>query len=453
MNKVVRAFVTVIGVVSMAHTSVALSLTEATKIYRGNFKDSPPSVQESGEYLFVIVEDDESKSADGSLNELILSAQLEAIESYIGGHGAKTVSPFSEDVTKQLLPLVVFKIPEARRFPVERKRNGVRFRDVTAFELAPIKAAKEKANSGVPMKKTFDEWASLLKERFSSLRNSEERTRFLDALGATTPLLASKGGVSCIGDGVDYVLMEAALQKWNASKQGVKDAEELLKTVPSCSIAWKVLSEADAKDGDLLCALVKALRANAANDDQRDLVAAAIAALAEKGNAEAWKEYGRLFGETSSKAEVLRSRTPVLQYALRTCGRMRANTIMRNDAGSFKEAQGLFDRGENLPRILDLLAESLSVNPGDSLAWRYYGASLRTAGKMHDAVIAYHQALLLNHDDEIAAVDLCISYQKLGMRHLAEGNAWYLVATSENAEVAAKAGKVILGYHQGDFGR
>ena len=91
------------------------------------------------------------------------------------------------------------------------------------------------------------------------------------------------------------------------------------------------------------------------------------------------------------------------------------------------------------------------MNPGDSLAWRYYGASLRTAGKMHDAVIAYHQALMLNHDDEIAAIDLCISYQRLGMRHLAEGNAWYLVATSENADVVAKASKIIQSYHQGDF--
>lgn len=124
MNKIARNLVAVIGVAFMAHTSVAVSLTEASKIYRGSFKDSPPSVQESGEYLFVIVEDDESRSVDGSLNELILSAQLDAIEKYIGGFRAKTVSPFNEDVTEQLLPLVAFKIPEARCFPVERKRTG-----------------------------------------------------------------------------------------------------------------------------------------------------------------------------------------------------------------------------------------------------------------------------------------------------------------------------------------
>lgn len=301
------------------------------------------------------------------------------------------------------------------------------------------------------MKRTFDEWASLLKAKLSSLINSEERTQFLNLLGATTSLLAPKGGVTCIGDGVDYVLVESAMQKWNSSDHGVKDAEELLKAVPSCSIAWKVLSEADAKDGDSLHAHIKALKANAANGDQRALVAATVAALAEKNNEKAWKEYGRLFDETSSKSVVLRSGTPALRYALRTYGRMKANTVLRNDSGASKEAQRLFDRGENLPRILDLLAKSLSVNPGNSLAWRYYGASLRAAGKMYDAVIAYHQALMLNSDDEIAAVDLCVSYQKLGMQHLDEGNAWYLVATSENADVVAKACKIIQRCHQGDF--
>lgn len=450
MNKCSRAFMTVIGMVSMAHMSVAASLVEASRIYRENFKDSPPSVQESGEYLFIIVEDDEDKSEDGSLNALILSAQLDALEKYVGGKTGVVVSPFLPKVTEQLMPWEAFTIPNARRFSIERKRTGIRFRDVTAFELAPIKEARDKVVSGTPTKRTFDDWVSLLHGKRVTLKASDEKLEFYSALGATIPMFFNQGGVICFGDSVDYMEVVNAVGKWNMSARSPVEAEDVLKICPSCSEAWAVRARIDAKNGDLIQFHINALRANTVAGDYQTLVRSSIERLAEKYDG-VWNEYGKLFADVQEKSEVFKNGTCVQRYALHSFGRMQSVSRPRNDDGAFREAQLLFNKGENLPRILSLLGNAVEAHPGHALAWRFYGAALRTAGKMHDAVIAYHQALFLDPTDKIASADLCVVYKKLQKKHLADGNAWYLICTSDDAATIDKAKRIIIANHNGKF--
>ena len=449
MNKVAYLTLVAIGVAALPRTSVAASLVEASKIYRGSFKDSPPSVQESGEYLFVIVEDSEDKSPDGSINELVLSAQLDAIEKYIGDSKRRVVSPFGEDITEKIVALRGFKIPETKRFSVERKRNGTTFRDVTAFELAPIKAVRESVSSGRPEKYGVEDWLSLLRQSVNQCQSGDEKDEFWAKIGASTPLISSKGGVVMIGCSVDFTEVETVLKGWSGESSDRKSCEAVLSVCPSFAPALVRLSELDLEDGDLIRSLVKALKANAAHGDRKEIVMTRLSEAGKRYGCAAWPEFSKCAEDVWGKSEVFNAEKGIPRYALNSLGRISVGTAPRNSA-AFKQAQALFEKGEDLPKILALMARAVIDHPNDSTVWRYYGAALRAAGKFLDAVVAYNQALAIKPDDWVAAADLCVVYQKLAYRELASGNAWYVAAMSGD-EAASEKAKKILRENKKDF--
>lgn len=96
-----------------------------------------------------------------------------------------------------------------------------------------------------------------------------------------------------------------------------------------------------------------------------------------------------------------------------------------DDGGKFAEAEVLYRKGENVPKILSLLAESISINPVGEKKWAYLGGVLKALDKPEDAMIAYIQALKFNKDNPWAWKGVFECCMKLGLRSNARGLAWY----------------------------
>ena len=105
----------------------------------------------------------------------------------------------------------------------------------------------------------------------------------------------------------------------------------------------------------------------------------------------------------------------------------------------FETARSLFLEGKDLPRIISLLEQSLTKNPGCGEAWRYYASALRTAGRIEEAVVAGHEAVVLGVNDYAAAWDVVRCYRLMGCKGLAAGNAWWLSVSAEDPDIRRKS--------------
>ena len=97
-----------------------------------------------------------------------------------------------------------------------------------------------------------------------------------------------------------------------------------------------------------------------------------------------------------------------------------------NDGGRLDEAAKLYRQGKDIPTIIRLLAESISMNPISSTKWEYLGGVLKASNKPCDAVIAYIQALKINSKSPWAWKGLVDSLDKAGFKANAAGLGWYL---------------------------
>lgn len=97
-----------------------------------------------------------------------------------------------------------------------------------------------------------------------------------------------------------------------------------------------------------------------------------------------------------------------------------------NDGGRLDEAAKLYRQGKDIPTIIRLLAESISLNPINSTKWEYLGGVLKVSNKPCDAVIAYIQALKINPKSQWAWKGLVDSLDKAGFKANAAGLRWYL---------------------------
>ena len=97
-----------------------------------------------------------------------------------------------------------------------------------------------------------------------------------------------------------------------------------------------------------------------------------------------------------------------------------------SDGGSFAEAEKLYLKGQDIPKIIALLADSISKNPVGALKWEYLGGVLRASNRHHDAIIAYMQSLLMNGNSAWAWKGLADSMKKAGMDAHSRGLTWYL---------------------------
>ena len=97
-----------------------------------------------------------------------------------------------------------------------------------------------------------------------------------------------------------------------------------------------------------------------------------------------------------------------------------------NDGGRLDEAAKLYRQGKDIPTIIRLLAESISLNPINSTKWEYLGGVLKASNRPCDAVIAYIQALKINSKSQWAWKGLVDSLDKAGFKANAAGLGWYL---------------------------
>lgn len=97
-----------------------------------------------------------------------------------------------------------------------------------------------------------------------------------------------------------------------------------------------------------------------------------------------------------------------------------------NDGGRFAEAEVLYKKGKDVPRILVLLAESISINPISEKKWAYLGGVLKAQNKPEDALIAYIQALKFNRRNPWSWKGVHDCCKKLGYKSNAAGLEWFL---------------------------
>lgn len=96
-----------------------------------------------------------------------------------------------------------------------------------------------------------------------------------------------------------------------------------------------------------------------------------------------------------------------------------------DDGGKFAEAEVLYKKGKDVPKILVLLAESISINPIGEKKWAYLGGVLKALNKHEDAMIAYIQALKFDNNDPWAWKGVRDCCKKLGYKSNATGLDWY----------------------------
>lgn len=97
-----------------------------------------------------------------------------------------------------------------------------------------------------------------------------------------------------------------------------------------------------------------------------------------------------------------------------------------DDEGAFDEAEGLYLKGKDIPKIISLLVKSISKNPVGAKKWEYLGGVLKVSGKYEDAVIAYLQSLRFDNKSPWAWKGLMESCDKAGLTYNAKGLDWFL---------------------------
>lgn len=420
----------------------AFTFEEAQALYKANFRKSPPSVQECGDYVFIIQEGIlDSGIIDGGMNRLVLKGQMEALEKYIGKPTGKTISPFNPSITEKLLPLADFRIPECRSCKVDEMRSIGKFRHVSAFDAIPLRKARESAQSGQPVSYSIDEWCELIDLKLTAIGLAREKEKFWAELGAVTPLMAKIGGVRWVIENGDGVLIEQMLSKWRGD-ESAKECYAALQVNPVFSPALLRLAELKEQDGVWVPVISRRLKAAIGKPDAEGLLRVSEKAMQKYGSA-AWREYADLYAKAiSGSADMKSASLPLWRYVLNSFGRLDFPVVAKDKhqkaESLFDESKKLFAQGRELDRILKLLQQSIELDARSPEKWRYYGAALRTANKHLDAVVAYHQTLTLNNKDDLALTDVCLLYEKLGYKELAKGTAWYILVNSSDKALRDK---------------
>lgn len=97
-----------------------------------------------------------------------------------------------------------------------------------------------------------------------------------------------------------------------------------------------------------------------------------------------------------------------------------------DDGGRLEEGKRLYAKGQNPDRILQLLAESLAINPISAEKWGYLGGTLKIKGLPNEAIFAYMQALRYDKRMEYAWKGLCESCENANLKANAKGLRWLL---------------------------
>lgn len=414
----------------------AFSPEEAHRLYDERYKSAAPSVQVCGEYLFVISEGALTDQRRGDASVDILSAQLAALERYVGFGAFGYVSPFGKKMTERLGSRKIdFSIPQCRTVTVEESVGDKTFRGVSAYELAPIKAERERVLRKEPIRRSVEAWAAAIRDLTGRCQTVEARRRVMADIGCVVPLLFGNGK-GCPGPEVrvDGRKVEALLGRGDTFENSSKETcLKALRTLPCYSLAHRRLAVLAFEDGDLLACLDECCQAALAGAADEELVSRAAEGLTERTGCGAWRDLAQL-RQMTLKAGMPASwgDSPVRAGAWRTTGRLVAVESRDEEAQAwFGEARSMYRRGLDLPKVIVLLERAIDRNPGNSECWRYYGDALRTDRRCLEAAVAYQESLTLGNEDLGMILDLARVYVNLGLRHMSGSAGWWVLMQDE----------------------
>jgi tetratricopeptide (TPR) repeat protein len=141
------------------------------------------------------------------------------------------------------------------------------------------------------------------------------------------------------------------------------------------------------------------------------------------------------------------SQNIVLYYAYRTLGHLDIDPTLGGEANPyFEEAKTLFMKGQDVDRIMHLLAQSLEVSPRHTDSWNYLGAVLTAQKKFEDALVLHTQAYQIDKGDLETAANIADCYYRLHYPNLASSYAHQILRFNSDRDnaFANKIAKKIL---------
>ena len=437
----------ILAAVAVAACGVdAFSHEEARTLYVKNYTESPPSVQECGDYVFVIQEGKIDYDDPSGIKAAVLKGQLDALEKYVGKSAGGIDSPFSKALTEKILPLVSFRIPACKSCRVDELQLVGKFRHVSAFEAAPLRAARTQAASGRPAHLSNGEWGELIAKKIKACDNEDAKDELWAELGVAPVLVSRLGGVRWMVDRADGILLGEAVAGWRpeATAKECNAILQLNPVFPQAHVRLAVLAEGE---GNLIVALSRQFK-GALSTPRQEAVSAVAARIAERSGAPAWAEYAKLYTRVQKESALApEGSSPMWKYLVHCFGHLSPLAPTPSEAAKaltlFNEGRSLFSAGRELEKLTGLFRQSLETDPSSSDRWRYYAAALREAGRHVDAVVVYNQVLSMNPNDALAIADVGVLYAKLGYKELAKGCAWYVLATSSDSDIRKKAEQVL----------
>ena len=425
--------VALIACASLSAEAFAFAAEEAHRLYAEHYIHTPPSVQECGEYLFVIVEGDVPKDRHGDATREIMEAQLAALENYVGSGTFGYVSPFSARLTERLRPKGSFEISSCQVVTVEENVGEKRFREASAFAAGLIKAERERLLQKKPSRRSVGAWAKDLSALLEKCPSDEMRGRMMSEAGLFLPLLfGPEHSMQCVDVAVDGVAVEKLFYEWNGKAKTQGECESALRVLPTFSAAHRRLAEMARMKGNLVPVVDELIKTGVAGEVDEVVLKSVLGDLATASGSDVWREFAEL-RQSCLSADLLSvaDRSDIGNCVRRSLGRVKfdGNTDSESEQ-LFKSAKELFVSGRSLPQVIRNLEFSLARNPGLSVAWRLYGDALRTDKRWVAAILAYHEVLSIDVGDIEAIYGVTRCYEAMGLKKLAAAATWWGIVAS-----------------------
>ena len=435
-----------VGCVLLSVGANAFTPEEAHRLYEARYREFPPSVQECGDYLFVIVEGTVDKDSRGDAAKQILAAQMAALESYVGCGVFGYVSPFGDKLTGRLRPRGGFEIASCPVVTVEESVGEKRFREASAFAAGPIKAERERLLQKKPSRRSVGAWTDDLAALLKKSPGEEMRVRVMSEAGLAIPLLFGRGrSVRCVDVAVDGAAVEKLFGGWNGKGHTQGECEAALRILPTFSPAHRRLAELAREKGDLVSAVDELIKSGIAGEVDDVVLKLVTDDLATTSGTGVWREFEELRraclnADLSSREGLQR----IGDCVRRSFGRAAFNDNADVEAMQlFQRAKEMFRLGKDLPGITRLLERSLARNPGAAAPWLLYGDALRTGRHWPEAVLAYHQALSLDAGNCEAIYGAARCYEAMGVKGLAGAAAWWGMLSSADESLRGEFSKLL----------
>ena len=437
-----RRWLIVVALLLCGVDVIAFTLREATALYRAKFADSPPSLQESGEYCFLVVEGNLADAPKGNVRPLVLAGEMKLLSQCVGGAGLGYETPFCPAVTALFANRIEFEIPACKSVTVENSQDGDRFRHVSAYEAGPLRVARERARRKEKGRRSVNSWCRDVAALAEKYENVKSASCFWKKMGAMIPVIKAECRLMpCVCASVNGVAAERLVRTWNPGKADKTECLRALSVLPTFSLAHRRMGEIEESEGNYFGAAIETLYAGVAGELEEKTFSRRVSALSQQTQNPAWTGLCSLVKGVASREPVSNAvHMPFWGDARRCLGLLFFDNVEDAEAvRMFETARELFLKGENLPRIITLLEQALARNPGCGDAWRYYAAALRTAGRIEDAIVAGHEAVVLGDNDYAAAWDVVRCYRLMGIDGLAAANAWWLSVSAGDADIKEKA--------------